>query len=121
MKVFEKLPELVRRKQWANEQKMHALIEQIDLEFEKAMRDAPNGSGFDSGTKLESATDREMVFTTSFHHMDDNGSYCGWTDHRIIIKSVFSGFRMRIIGPNTRGIKDYIGDVFNNWLNGEVA
>ena len=52
--------------------------------------------------------------------MDDAGGYCGWTEHRVVVKSVFGGFTMRITGENKRGIKDYIGDVFHAWLSMEL-
>src|SRR4051812_46888044 len=41
----------------------------------------PSGGGFDSGTKLDAglSTGKKLVFHTSFHHMDDNGCYDGWT------------------------------------------
>lgn len=47
----------------------------------------PSGSGFDSGTKLvieESSSDK-LVFTTEFHHMDENGGYDGWMYYKITV------------------------------------
>ena len=80
----------------------------------------PSGSGFDNGTEFsldESRPDR-LVFTTSFHHMDDSGSYCGWTEHRVIISPSFiHGFEMKVTGPDKRGIKDYIGQCFSDALD----
>lgn len=80
----------------------------------------PSGSGFDSGTEFsldESRADR-LIFTTSFHHMDENGSYCGWTDHRIIMTPSFiHGFELKVTGTDKRGIKDYIGQVFSEALD----
>lgn len=35
----------------------------------------PSGSGIDLGT----CTAEKLVFTTSFHHMDQFGTYDGWT------------------------------------------
>jgi hypothetical protein len=87
------------------------------------MSDAPRGSGFDAGTSIDfdaSNKDR-LVFTTEFHHMDDNGFYDGWTDHRVIVKpDLLFGFSLRITGRNKRDIKDHIGDVFHTWLSEEV-
>ena len=74
----------------------------------------PSGSGFDSGTKFlpEKSNPQKLVFSTSFHHMDDNGYYDGWTDHTITITPEFGSFRVSISGRNRRRIKDYIFDVF---------
>ena len=37
---------------------------------------APSGSGFDNGTRfdVDASTPERLVFTTSFHHMDERGS-----------------------------------------------
>jgi hypothetical protein len=89
-------------------------------EFDQLMREAPSGSGFDSGTLLELATDNTLIFQTSFHHMNDNGMYIGWTHHRVVVKAVFGGISLRVTGENKRDIKEYIGEVFYHWLNTEV-
>lgn len=84
---------------------------------------APSGSGIDSGTQfIESeSTGEKLVFCTAFHHTDENGSYCGWSHHKIIARPSFVfGFTLRITGPNTRDIKDYLSDVFAQFLETEV-
>ena len=84
----------------------------------------PSGSGFDSGTKLDldaSHADK-LVFTTSFHHMDEMGGYDGWTEHTVVVTPSFvGGFNMRISGRNRNDIKEYIGTEFHYALNQEVA
>jgi len=42
----------------------------------------PHGSGIDSGVTLDldASTEVRLVFTIPYHHMDGNGSYCGWVD-----------------------------------------
>lgn len=83
----------------------------------------PNGSGFDTGTEIDrSASNGKLVFTTSFHHMNDVGFYDGWTDHRVTVEPhLVHGFTLRISGKNRNGIKDYIHDVFSGCLNTTVA
>lgn len=80
----------------------------------------PSGSGFDNGTEFsldESRADR-LVFTTSFHHMDDSGSYCGWTEHRVILSPSFvHGFELKVTGTDKRQIKDYIAETFSEALD----
>lgn len=83
---------------------------------------APSGSGFDNGTILDedNSTDNKLVFITSFHHMDENGYYDGWTQHSVIVTpSLVFGFDIRVTGKNKNDIKEYIGDVFAEWLNEE--
>jgi hypothetical protein len=83
----------------------------------------PSGSGFDSGTQMdcEQSHAEKLVFTTSFHHMDDNGYYCGWTDHTVTVTPSFSGFNLRVSGRNRNDIKDYIHDAFSQALKTELA
>lgn len=88
-----------------------------DIEF--IMRTAPNGSGFDSGTKfvLQKSDGAKLVFTTEFHHLNDNGSYIRWTKHRIVVEpTFFQTISVHVYGENYRGIKDYISEVFRTWL-----
>jgi len=91
-------------------------------DIDKQMETAPNGSGFDNGTTLveEDCNSKKLVFLTAYHHLDDIGYYVKWTDHKVIITSAFDGFDMRITGKNFNGIKEYIADVFNAWLNEDV-
>lgn len=87
------------------------------------MRNAPSGSGFDSGTKLDADKSKpdKLVFTTSFHHMDESGGYDGWTDHEVIVRpSLMSGFDLRITGRDRNGIKEYIAEIFHSFLTGKT-
>lgn len=84
----------------------------------------PSGSGFDSGTKIDLVlSDGErLVFDTSFHHMNDNGMYDGWTDHRVIVSaSLLHGFRLSISGRNRNEIKEYIHEMFEIALSQPVT
>lgn len=84
------------------------------------MTHAPSGSGFDSGTKLveEECSSKALVFTTSFHHMDEHGSYDGWTEHKVFARPDFIfGILVTVSGPNKNDIKAYITDRFHYWLN----
>jgi hypothetical protein len=83
----------------------------------------PSGSGFDSGSALEidaSRADR-LVIQTSFHHMSESGYYDGWTQHRVIVSPSFVlGFDLKVTGRDKRGIKDYIGETFQQALSSAV-
>jgi hypothetical protein len=83
----------------------------------------PSGSGFDNGTTLdlESSNGNKLVFTTSYHHMNDVGMYDGWTEHAVIVKPDLQfGFELRISGRDRNDIKDYIAEVFEYALRTEV-
>jgi hypothetical protein len=82
----------------------------------------PSGSGFDAGTDLDpSSTSQKLIFNTSFHYMDENGYYDGWTGHRIIATPCLArGFDLRVTGRDRNGAKDFIADAFNHALNTEV-
>lgn len=73
----------------------------------------PSGSGFDNGTDIEFVSSKKIIFKTAFHHMDDNGYYCGWTEHKVIIEADFwRDLTIRVTGVNKREIKSYISDIF---------
>jgi hypothetical protein len=78
----------------------------------------PSGSGFDRGTDIDLAVSHseKLVFTTSFHHMDENGSYDGWTDHIVTVTPSFNGINLRVSGRNKNDIKEYIADTFHTAL-----
>lgn len=83
----------------------------------------PYGSGFDTGTKLDysRSNPNKLVFDTEFHHMNENGYYDGWTQHKVTIKpNLQFGYHMNITGINKDNIKDYISDVFSNCFDSEI-
>ena len=82
----------------------------------------PSGSGFDAGTQLDKdgSTGERLVFTTAFHHMNENGLYDGWTNHKVIVTpSLEMGCRIKITGRDRNEIKDYIGERFQSVLSKE--
>ena len=98
----------VNNTEWAN--KHEDKIEELVKEY------MPSGSGFDNGTifDFENSTGEKLVFNTSFHHMNNNGFYDGWTEHKVIVRpSLMHGFTLRITGRNKREIKQYIHECFH--------
>lgn len=76
----------------------------------------PSGSGFDNGTRidLDKSTAECIYFDTAFHHMDDSGHYCGWTEHVVRITPAFiGGINIKVFGRNRNDIKDYIAETFD--------
>ncbi len=85
----------------------------------------PSGSGIDCGVKLdESSGPERLVFTLSFHHMDEAGYYDGWTEHKAIVTPTLAdhdGMRLRVTGGRNRNdINDYLHDVMDSALTAGV-
>lgn len=118
--ILAKIAAAWRNTRESNNRKWH---EEHYLQIQKLVKaHMPSGSGFDAGTHIELDACREnlLVFRTEFHHMDDNGVYCGWTAHRVYVRPSFVfGFLITISGPNKRNIKDYIHDAFYSALSEE--
>lgn len=89
--------------------------------LEELARDyLPSGSGFDSGCTFDIDASRAdcLVIHTSFHHMDENGYYCGWSDHVIRVRAHLAfGSTVSVSGRNVRDIKDYIADTFDSAMS----
>jgi len=79
----------------------------------------PHGSGIDAGVKFnfdESKPDK-LVFSFGFHHMDENGYYDGWSDHKLIITPDLEyGYKIRITGKDRNTIKDYLYQLFYEYF-----
>lgn len=82
----------------------------------------PHGSGFDhvSIINLDKSHGCKIVIETSFHHMNNNGYYDGWTEHTITVTPTFHGIDLRITGRNRNDIKDHIYETFSCILGHEV-
>lgn len=88
----------------------------------------PHGSGFDAGFSIgedeedDSNAGARIVLRTSFHHMNEAGSYDGWTHHRVTVYPSFV-YTLRIVvsGPNRNDIKDYIAECVHTALTAAWA
>lgn len=114
--------------------KMQALLNCIEADnseweanhrewLEKECKNGPSGSGIDSGTHidLDKSSGEKLVFETAYHHMDEGGCYDGWTTHSVIVTpSLQFVFQLRITGRDRNQIKEYLYDVYSNWLREEV-
>lgn len=83
----------------------------------------PSGSGIDNGTHLDWEASRldRLVFIVEFHHMDDHGSYRGWSAYKVIVKpSLMFDIDVTITGATPRGVddtKDYLSELYRQELN----
>lgn len=83
----------------------------------------PSGSGIDAGTQMDydQSNPNKLVFTTSFHHMNEAGYYDGWTEHKVIVTpSLTSDYEMKITGRDRNQIKEYLTEVFDAALSDEI-
>lgn len=94
------------------------------VDIEDLVRDhMPSGSGVDCGTQLDfdNSQPNRMVFVLSFHHMDENGGYDGWTSHQVIVTpSLAYGIDVRVTGRDRNWIKDYLTGLYQDALTTEV-
>lgn len=79
----------------------------------------PSGSGVDNGSTIDrdASTPVKIVIQTAYHHMNENGYYDGWTEHKITVTPTFSSFDIRVSGSNRNEIKDYLADCFMSALS----
>lgn len=104
-----------QRKEWAD--KHESMIEQLVKDH------MPRGSGFDSGTTLDTERSHaeKLVFETSFHHMNENGFYDGWTEHNVTVTpSLANALNLRVSGRNRNDIKELIYEQFRHALQTNV-
>ena len=84
--------------------------------LERAQQHLPSGSGLDLGPRLDmdKSTPERLVFERcSFHHMDEWGSYDGWSDHEVVVTpSLAYGCEIRVTGRDRNCIKEYIHSCF---------
>lgn len=82
----------------------------------------PSGSGIDCGTKidLDRSTGRRIVLTMSFHHMNENGFYDGWTEHTVTIVPAFDGIDLVVGGRDRNGVKEYLADTYYHCLKSQI-
>lgn len=73
----------------------------------------PRGSGIDAGTTIVSVSDKQIVLTAGYHHMNEGGYYDGWTHHTIHVRaSLMHGITVGVSGPNRNQIKDYLQELY---------
>jgi hypothetical protein len=79
----------------------------------------PSGSGVDGGTSFDLArsTPEKLVFTLSYHHMNEGGYYDGWTSHTVTVRPSFVfGVDVTISGRNRNDIKEYLAQLFTSTM-----
>lgn len=81
----------------------------------------PSGSGIDAGTTVADITDDRIVMHCSFHHMNDQGVYDGWTEHTIRVTPGWGGITVKVSGSNRNEILDHLHEVYHTALTTHVV
>ena len=125
MRVFEKIGELmIGLKRITNPSYYDSVVKNVEGLISKHF---PHGSGFDSKPEFSfdlSAYNKWIIFQ-SYHHMNDNGYYCGWSHFKIIVTPCFvGGFEIKIIAKHSSrecskrfNNDDYFYEVYYECLN----
>jgi len=93
-----------------------------EFKVSELMNGAPSGSGFDgvTGIDIEKSSNMKLVLHTEYHHMNAAGYYDGWTEHTVTVLPTLTGPTLKVSGINRNGVKEYILDVFYEWLEERV-
>ena len=78
----------------------------------------PHGSGLDTDWHYDGdkCNAERVTLTISYHNMDEQGGYCGWSDLVITIRpSLIHGTVLRITGGDSL-LKDYLYDILTSAL-----
>lgn len=96
--------------------KWEAMLEDVEQNL------LPSGSGVDNGTKIDydKSSDEKIALVFSFHHMDENGYYDGWSAYKVGITASFSGIYVKVNGSNRNDVLDYLQQTFQHCLEQTV-
>ena len=87
---------------------------------ERILACLPRGSGIDAGTTMVSVSDKQIVLTAGYHHMNEGGYYDGWTEHTIRVRpSLMLGMTVTVSGPNRNQIKDYLQELYHRVMDSD--
>lgn len=84
----------------------------------------PHGNGIDIGPRTcddVSVEPSAIRFSVSFHHMNSDGFYVGWTEHDVTIRPAFDGVDVQISGRNRRDVKDHLHEVMEHAFTRHVT
>jgi len=94
--------------------------DEADFRVKNLVDRLPHGSGIDGVTTVE-MKNGVLFIHISFHHMNENGMYDGWTNHTIRVKSSLErNFELTISGRDRNDVKEYLGEMFDEVLRREV-
>ena len=124
-KVYQEIASLIIAIDNCNQAGNFEWMEKHESRIEEIAKNyLPSGSGFDSGSTVNigDSTGNRIVIDSSYHHMNENGYYDGWTDMTIIVTpSLAFGFDIKIKAPGIpkkyRMDRDYFHECFSTSLD----
>jgi hypothetical protein len=83
--------------------------------LEEELKNLPSGSGLNDGINFleKESTRTKLIFSFLYQHLNENGYYDGWTQHKLTVTPTFGGYDMKITGRDRNGVKDYLYDLFS--------
>jgi len=81
----------------------------------------PSGSGIDNGTTVVTISRERLVLSCGFHHMNANGFYDGWTEHRIRVTPSWTGITVHVYGRDRNDILEDLHETYYSTLTATVA
>lgn len=115
-KLYTALAQLVSADRQKNDSStMQRIVEYVE-------RYMPIGGGIENTRLvLAKSTESVLVFSCSFHHMNRNGFYDGYTYHEIKVSSSLTNeINIRITGKDRYDIKEYLDQIFFDALVQDV-
>lgn len=99
---------------WA--EKREDLLQSIESEL------LPRGSGIDSGVKIVRDIEHNKYYLDlDFHHMNEHGSYDGWTHHKLAVTPTWKSFDLEFVqGEDRNDIQEYLIELMYCTLDKEV-
>jgi len=100
----------------------NTFLTQCEFQIDHYESMLPSGSGLDSGCTIDRGNSGKegIIINFDFHHLNENGYYDGWTNHKAIIKPTLTGIELKVYGEDKNGIIEYLNDTLYSVLTSEV-
>ena len=124
MKKYKALASMIQARKNCLESNNQKWFEKHGKNIQKIIGSLPHGSGIDgeTGIDLTRSTSEKIIIFSSFHCMNGEGYYDGWSDFTIkIIPSLQFDFELKITGNFGKysDIKEYLYNIFDADLREE--
>jgi len=122
MELYKEIAETIQARLIVLKNNNQEWINKHELKLGELQYMLPHGSGIDgdNAINLDKSTGEKIIIETAFHHMDENGFYDGWTEHKLIITaSLIYGLHIKITGFDKNQIKEYLHELFYRVLTTE--
>jgi len=80
----------------------------------------PSGAGLDNGSEIDFDKSRpeKIIIHAPYHHMNDDGYYCGWSDYIVLVTPSFTDtMNIAVKGRDRNNTKEYLAELFHSILS----